>query len=117
MTARKESDESWFLYLIETSKGALYCGVTTDVERRFKEHSAGGVRGARALKGKGPLTLRYQVRAGDRSAALKAEYRVKQLRDYTLTNERWFNSATEVVAYLNDIGVRSTFGKKVTVSL
>jgi len=79
MTARKESDESWFLYLIETSKGALYCGVTTDVERRFKEHSAGGVRGARALKGKGPLTLRYQVRAGDRSAALKAEYRVKQL--------------------------------------
>ena len=79
MTARKESDESWFLYLIETSKGALYCGVTTDVERRFKEHSAGGVRGARALKGKGPLTLRYQVRVGDRSAALKAEYRVKQL--------------------------------------
>ena len=79
MTARKESDESWYLYLIETSKGALYCGITTDVERRFREHSVGGARGARALRGKGPLTLRYQAPAGNRSSALKSEYRVKQL--------------------------------------
>lgn len=45
------------------------------------------------------------------------ELRVQQLRDYTLNNERWFNSATEVVAYLNDIGVRSLFNKRVTPTL
>ncbi|HAR07924.1 MAG TPA: hypothetical protein DCR98_05850, partial [Cobetia sp.] len=45
---------------------------------RFKEHHE-GVRGAKALRGKGPLTLCYQQVVGDRSRALKLEYRVKQL--------------------------------------
>ncbi|WP_305417985.1 GIY-YIG nuclease family protein [Photobacterium leiognathi] len=28
----------WYVYLIRTSSNSLYCGVTTDVERRFDEH-------------------------------------------------------------------------------
>ena len=69
----------WSLYLIQTAAGALYCGVTTDVERRFAEHQTGGAKAARFLKGKGPLTLMYQAEVGNRSQALKMEYRVKQL--------------------------------------
>ncbi|MBW3163148.1 GIY-YIG nuclease family protein [Ferrimonas balearica] len=69
----------WFLYLVRTRSGHLYTGITTDVERRFAEHQAGAPKGARALRGKGPLTLVYQSPAGSRSDALKAEYRIKQL--------------------------------------
>ncbi|MDR0217620.1 MAG: GIY-YIG nuclease family protein [Enterobacteriaceae bacterium] len=67
----------WYLYLIKTRNGALYTGITTDVSRRLMQHRAG--KGAKALKGKAPLTLVYHCSVRDKSTALKLEYRVKQL--------------------------------------
>ena len=69
----------WFLYLIRTHKGSLYTGITTNVDRRFSEHQAGGAKGAKSLKGKGPLVLVYFTEVGDQSSALKLEYKVKRL--------------------------------------
>lgn len=66
----------WHLYLVRTAKGALYTGITTDVDRRFAEHESG--RGARALRGKGPLTLVYSGAVGSRSLASRLEWQVKQ---------------------------------------
>ncbi len=68
---------SWYLYLIRTADNALYTGITTDVERRYKQHQTG--KGAKALRGKGKLTLAFSAQVGDRSLALRVEYRVKQL--------------------------------------
>lgn len=73
------SSEYWHIYLIRTAAGHLYCGITTDVERRFREHQAGKQRAARYLRGKGPLVLAFSDVAGTRSQALKLEYRIKQL--------------------------------------
>ncbi|MDX1590109.1 MAG: GIY-YIG nuclease family protein [Oleiphilaceae bacterium] len=42
----------WSLYMLRTASGALYTGITTDVQRRLQEHRK-GVRGARALRGRG----------------------------------------------------------------
>ncbi|PHM37318.1 GIY-YIG nuclease family protein [Xenorhabdus innexi] len=67
----------WYLYLIRTQNGSLYTGITTDISRRLAQHTTG--KGAKALKGKGPLILVYHSHVPDRSAALKLEYRVKQL--------------------------------------
>lgn len=67
----------WFLYLIRTADNRLYTGITTDVARRFSQHQAG--KGAKALRGKGELTLVFSAPVGDRSQALRAEYRIKQL--------------------------------------
>ena len=67
----------WFLYVIETASGALYTGITTDVERRFREHD-GGRRGARALRGKGPLRLIHRQAMDSRSEALKLEAWLKK---------------------------------------
>ncbi|WP_296983959.1 MULTISPECIES: GIY-YIG nuclease family protein [unclassified Thalassolituus] len=69
----------WSLYLVRTASGSLYCGITTDTERRFAEHCASGAKCARALRGRGPLQLVFQQPVGDKSMALKLEYRVKQL--------------------------------------
>ena len=69
----------WYLYLIRCQDNSLYCGITTDVDRRIKEHQAGGAKAARYLRGRRPLVLAFQSRAGTRSQALKLEYRVKQL--------------------------------------
>jgi len=67
----------WYVYLIRTASGSLYTGITVDVERRFLEH-ASGPRGARSLRGKGPLELVFSAEAGNRSQALKLEYHLKR---------------------------------------
>lgn len=67
----------WYLYILRTITGALYTGITTDVSRRLNQHQTG--KGAKALRGKGELTLVFHCLAGDRSNALKLEYRIKQL--------------------------------------
>ncbi|HHR5388051.1 TPA: GIY-YIG nuclease family protein [Salmonella enterica subsp. enterica] len=67
----------WYLYLIRTADNALYTGITTDVARRYRQHQTG--KGAKALRGKGELTLAFVAQVGDRSLALRIEYRIKQL--------------------------------------
>ncbi|MGI8463654.1 GIY-YIG nuclease family protein [Pectobacterium punjabense] len=76
MTEHAE-DSHWYLYILRTVNGALYTGITTDVSRRLNQHQTG--KGAKALRGKGELTLVFHCRVGDRSSALKLEYRIKQL--------------------------------------
>ena len=68
----------WHLYLIRCGDGTLYTGIATDVARRFEEHAAG--RGAKYLRGRGPLALVFEAKIGDRSHALRAEHRVKGLK-------------------------------------
>ncbi|ATZ12792.1 GIY-YIG nuclease family protein [Erwinia amylovora] len=68
----------WHLYIVRTAGGVLYTGITLDVARRFAQHQRG--KGAKALRGKGPLELVFHCAAGDRSLASKLEYCVKQLK-------------------------------------
>jgi len=70
---------NWFLYLIRCKHGRLYTGITTDVERRFVEHTSNDKKGAKCLRGKAPLTLVMKKKIGSKSMALKIEARVKKL--------------------------------------
>ena len=67
----------WYLYLVRCDDGSLYTGISTDVERRFTLHARN--RGARRLRGRGPLELVFSRAVGDRSLASRVEYRVKRL--------------------------------------
>jgi putative endonuclease len=69
---------SWFLYLIECLDGSLYTGITKDVTARYAAHVSG--RGARYTRSHPPARLIAKVEYPDRSSALKAEYRIKQLK-------------------------------------
>jgi putative endonuclease len=69
----------WFLYMIRCRDASLYTGIALDVLRRFREHSEGGNRCAKYLRGKGPLKLVFKHKVGTKSSALKLEYRVKRL--------------------------------------
>ncbi|WP_193161115.1 GIY-YIG nuclease family protein [Microbulbifer hainanensis] len=68
----------WFVYMIRTGRGALYTGITRDVVRRFAEHQSGGPKAAKALRGRGPLTLEFHCAVADKSAALKLEIEIKK---------------------------------------
>ena len=67
----------WHLYLVRCSDGSLYTGISTDVARRFDAHQCN--RGARRLRGRGPLKLVFSCPVGDRGLALRLEHRVKNL--------------------------------------
>ena len=66
----------WSVYMVRTASGLLYTGISTDPLRRLRQHQSG--KGSRALRGKGPLTLAWQQEVGEKGAALRIEYRLKQ---------------------------------------
>lgn len=81
-TGVKQSDSlaenrDWHLYILRTADNRLYTGITTCIERRFKQHQSGS--GAKALRNAGELILVYQIKTAGHSEALKMEYRIKQL--------------------------------------
>jgi putative endonuclease len=65
------------LYLIECTNGALYAGITTDVQARYAKHASG--KGAKYTRANPPRRLIGSIEFPDRSSASKAEYKIKQL--------------------------------------
>ena len=66
------------LYIVRCADGTLYTGIATDVSKRLAEHEA-SPRGAKYLRGKGPLQVVFSEVVGDRASASQLEYRVKRL--------------------------------------
>lgn len=66
-----------FVYLLRCSDNSLYCGWTTDVEKRVATHNAG--RGAKYTKPRLPVHLVHVEEHPSRSAALKREAAIKRL--------------------------------------
>lgn len=90
--------QNWSVYLVQTADGKLYCGVSTDVKRRFAEHCSGNARAAKALRGCGPLQLVYHYQAQSKRSAMQLEYRLKRLsksRKQALVEGHWQLSELE----------------------
>lgn len=66
-----------YVYLLRCADGSLYCGWTTDPERRLAAHSAG--RGSAYVRRRLPATYAALWRAQDRSHARSAEALIKRL--------------------------------------
>jgi putative endonuclease len=66
-----------FVYLLRCADGSLYCGWTTDVDRRLAAHRAGTA--SRYTRSRLPVELAASFAVADRSAALREEARIKRL--------------------------------------
>ena len=69
----------WSIYMVRGKDKKIYTGITTDITRRLEEHRGAGAKGAKFLRGMGPLELLVVMPVGNRSYALRVEHRVKQL--------------------------------------
>ena len=67
----------YFVYILECKDGSLYTGMTTDVARRFKEHTSGA--GGHFTSWKKVTKILYTEEQPDRSSALKREAQIKRL--------------------------------------
>jgi putative endonuclease len=72
----RREHRTWTVYLLMCADGTLYCGCTTDLARRLKEHAEG--RGARYTRGRGPLKLTACRKRLTRGEALRLEAAVKR---------------------------------------
>ncbi|MEQ9023338.1 MAG: GIY-YIG nuclease family protein [Pseudomonadales bacterium] len=75
------SSTPWFVYLIKSSDGLLYTGITTDVERRFREHQglSGKNKGAKFFRGRSPVSIVYKETHKSRSQASRREAQIKKM--------------------------------------
>ena len=71
------SKNSWCVYILKCTDGTFYTGITTDINRRIKEH--GTKKGAKYTKQRGPFKLVYKASFDNRSSASKEEHRIKSL--------------------------------------
>ena len=69
----------WSVYIVRCSDGTLYTGIALDVRRRIAEHRRRDGRGAKYLRGRGPLRLEFVRAIGGRSLALRMDSRIKKL--------------------------------------
>lgn len=79
----------WHVYLLKCADNTLYCGVTTDLERRISQHNDGS--GAKYTRARRPVTLACSITCADRSQAQRMEYSVRQ------------KPAREKIAYLESM--------------
>ncbi len=67
------------MYILRCCNGAFYTGVTTDIERRIREHHDNGRLAARFTRAFAPVELAYSCEMGSKQLAFQAEYRIKRL--------------------------------------
>ncbi len=70
---------AWNVYLVRCRDGSLYCGSTTDPERRVRQHNGLLAGGARYTAARRPVTLVAARTCVSRRQAQRLEARVKRL--------------------------------------
>ena len=68
--------DAW-VYLLRCRDGSLYCGWTSDLERRLAAHRSG--RGSRYTASRLPVSVALAQPMVDRGAARREESRIKRL--------------------------------------
>ena len=66
---------NWQVYIILCSDNSLYTGITTDMERRFRQHAEG--KGAKYFRGRQPVKVMLLESGHTRSSAGTREAKVK----------------------------------------
>lgn len=70
---------TWWVYIIETEAGPLYTGITTNLERRFRQHLGAIKGGAKFFNSNTAKEVVFQQAFENRSEATRFEAQVKKL--------------------------------------
>ncbi|HZN89674.1 MAG TPA: GIY-YIG nuclease family protein [Thermoleophilaceae bacterium] len=66
-----------YVYLLRCADGSLYCGWSTDPDRRLAQHQAG--RASRYTRSRRPVELVWTEELASRSEAMRREAEIKRL--------------------------------------
>ena len=66
-----------YVYLVHCADSTLYCGWTTDLEKRVRAHNSG--QGAKYTRSRRPVELVYAEEFAEKQKALSREWHLKRL--------------------------------------
>ena len=66
-----------YVYLVRCADSTLYCGWTTDLEKRVRAHNSG--QGAKYTRSRRPVKLVYAEEFAEKQEALSREWHLKRL--------------------------------------
>ena len=72
-------EKLYYVYIIRCIDNSLYTGITTDVTRRFSEHTFRRSSGEKYTRSRRPVAVEAIWRCSGRSDASKLEYAIKKL--------------------------------------
>ena len=72
------SRKKYFFYVLRCSDNSLYCGMTSNLENRLKEHNSNGTKGAKYLRAKKPVRVVYSEEFPDIKTAMNRELQIKK---------------------------------------
>jgi putative endonuclease len=68
----------WFVYMVRADDQTLYAGITTNLERRLKQHKS-GKGGAKYFRGRAAVEYVYTESGHSHSSAAMREAQIKKL--------------------------------------
>ena len=68
---------NWLVYMIECCDGYLYTGITTDIKRRWRQHTGQIKGGAKFFRTRKPQKLCFIEANHNRISAAQREYQIK----------------------------------------
>ncbi len=76
--ASSAKTQIWFVYIVECSDKSLYTGITTNIDRRLKEHN-NTKKGAKYTRSRRPVKIVYHEKFNTRSKASIREAEIKKM--------------------------------------
>jgi putative endonuclease len=75
----------WYVYIARCADNSLYTGITTNLERRIREHNSNNYSGAKSLRYRRPVKLVYYEQFANQTQAAVRERAIKKwTRKYKL---------------------------------
>lgn len=68
----------YYFYILRCSDNSLYCGQTSDLEKRVKQHNTDKHKSAKYLRGRLPVKLVYFEEFPTLQQAMKREIQIKK---------------------------------------
>lgn len=70
---------TWFVYILKCADGTYYTGITTDLNKRLRQHNGQASGGARYTRSRRPVKLAWSSTRDSRSSAARSEHTIKQM--------------------------------------
>ena len=69
----------WFIYILQCSDTTFYTGITSNLERRIREHNKSKSVGAKYTRARRPAILVYKEECENRAQAGRREREIKRI--------------------------------------